>query len=270
MKKFLIVLLLFALGVFPLLAGGQGEKPAAGTAPAAEGGPKTPVELYNPGYTFPTERIAFSFWTMMGGRPNYKKWIAQIVDDYQTLHPNVNIDVRFVPNQKRHMLSVAAYQANNPGDLHAEHIRMGVAYDVVKPAPDWVVRYLEENWVDLAVDISKIDGKIYGTRTGNEWGPIGANFLYCNLDHFERAGIGAPPKTLPELINIARKTTVHDASGDAEIPGYHAHGFLGNVAVVFLYILKYFDKLIRLAATSFKDLLECLRLHADLLLQGDS
>jgi len=220
MKKTFVALLLLSLCAFVLSAGGQGEKPAAEAA-GTEGGPKTPVELYNPGYTYPTERIAFSFWTMMGGRPNYKEWIAGIVDDYQALHPNVNIDVRFVPNQKRHMLSVAAYQANNPGDLHAEHIRMALAYDVVKPAPDWAVRYMEENWVDLAVNISKIDGTLYATPTGNEWGPIGANFLYCNLDHFERAGIKDPPETLPELIDIARKTTVYDAGGDAKIPGYH-------------------------------------------------
>jgi hypothetical protein len=43
------------------------------------------------------------------------------------------------------------------------------------------------------------------------------------------------------------------------------HGLLGNVTEVCLDILKHFDELIGLAATSFHELLECLGRHVDLL-----
>jgi ABC-type glycerol-3-phosphate transport system substrate-binding protein len=235
MKKILICLLLCTLCSLVVWAGGEKETPGAARTESAV---KTPIELYKTGFTFPSERITFSFWTMMGTRANFKKWLEQVVKDYEAIHPNVAIDVRYIPNQKRHMLDVAAYQANNPGDLHAEHIRMALAYDMVKPAPDWALRYMQENWVERAVTYSAIDGVVYCTPLGNEWGPVGANFLFCNLDHFERAGIKEPPKTLPELIDIAKKTTVREG-GEVKVPGYHmrfegAKHFVGEKFLPFI------------------------------------
>jgi hypothetical protein len=46
-----------------------------------------------------------------------------------------------------------------------------------------------------------------------------------------------------------------------EILGCSPHGLLGNVTIILLNVLKYFNKLIRLAATSFHDLLESLWWH---------
>ena len=35
---------------------------------------KTPIEIYNPGFKFPTERINLTFWEIYGERPGWGEW----------------------------------------------------------------------------------------------------------------------------------------------------------------------------------------------------
>jgi len=51
----------------------------------------------------------------------------------------------------------------------------------------------------------------------------------------------------------------------AKSPGRSLHGLFGDVTVVFLNIVKYFNELIRLTATSIQDLIERLGRHVNLL-----
>ena len=72
----------------------------------------------------------------------------------------------------------------------------------------------DEAYFEAAVEEVRIDGKIYGIP----W-RMDTRCLVYNTEHFEAAGIEAPPKTYDELIEIAKKLTVYDDAGNIDRSG---------------------------------------------------
>ncbi len=209
MKKLVVLALLLLLSSMVLFAAGQQE------APAEEGpeGPKTPIEVLNPGFSYPTERITLDYWHVLGSREGFHELAQEFAEEYSEIHPNVKINVRQIPNAQQRAIWTTAFESNTAPDIAWIEAQVGLINEGLLPAPEWVVDYLEENFTDYALSLCKVKGVSYG------WAGCeidAGQMLYYRSDLFKEAGLDPndPPGTVDELIEYAKRLTETDSSGN--------------------------------------------------------
>ncbi len=214
MKRKLLCFVLVLLCCTILFAGGGQEKGT--TVPQ---GPKenTPIENAIPGYQFPEEKITLRYWHMLGSRPGFKDWLDKAVNDYQSIHPNVTIQVRDIPIQDFQTVFLAAMEAGTLPDLFTNQMSVVHAWGLAQPAPGWVTDIFETEYTDSANAYQKYSGSradYQGKYLG--WMIVELDcgmMLYYNKDILAEAGITEPPVTLEDFIDVAKKTTKYNNSG---------------------------------------------------------
>ena len=208
MKKFAILFLFMCfIGASVFAAGASDEGTEAGS------GIKTPIERYNPGFVFPTERIQLDYWHVLGTREGFHELVREMADEYESIHPNVTINIRDVPNAQQRAIFTTAFEANTAADVVWIEAQLGLLHDGLLPAPDWAVKMMEETFTDYALSLSKVDGTYYGW-SGAEV-DVG-QMLYYRKDLFREAGLDPenPPTTLEEMLEAAKALTKFDSSGN--------------------------------------------------------
>jgi multiple sugar transport system substrate-binding protein len=209
--KRVFLLLLAGLCIMPMLfAAGKSE--SAEVMPAADR-EKTPIEIYNPGFTFPTERIVLDYWHAMDSRPGFHDLLVKIADDYNAIHPNVTINIRRIPNSQQRTIWGAAFESRSAPDVCFVEAQVGLLNNGLRPAPDWAVKMMEEIFTPFAMSLSQIDGVSYGWISSEV---DAGQMLYYRKDLFREAGLDPdkPPLTIDELIEYAKKLTKTDARGN--------------------------------------------------------
>jgi multiple sugar transport system substrate-binding protein len=203
MKKAIIPLVVLLAGGMALYAAGAQEEPAAGAAATSE---KTPIEQYNPGFAFPTERIELSYWHVLGTRPGFQELAQEIAQTYSTIHPNVSITVREIPNAQQRAIFSAAFESRTAGDIVWVEAQVGLMAKALLPAPDWAVRYMEDLFTPYVLSLAKVKDQYYGW-SGAE--VDAGQMLYYRKDLFREAGLNPekPPEFMPELLDAAKKLT---------------------------------------------------------------
>ena len=179
----------------------------------ASGADKTPIEIYNPEFEFPTERITLRFWEVYPERQGWYEWAKKIADEYSQIHPNVTIEIREIPVPGIHTMFLSAIEAGTMPEVFTLYTGEINAWGVASPAPDWVERMLEEEFTEAARDAGKYTGPRedwYGKYIG--WPSVEIDcgqMLYYNKSHFEEVGLDPenPPKTAPALIDATKKLT---------------------------------------------------------------
>lgn len=209
MKKLVVLALLLLLSSMVLFAAGQQE------APAEEGpeGPKSPIEVLNPGYEYPTEKITLDYWHVLGSREGFHELAQQMAEEYSEIHPNVTINVRQIPNAQQRAIWTTAFESNTAPDIAWIEAQVGLINEGLVPAPDWVVDYMEDQFTDYALSLCKVQGTIYGWNGAEV---DAGQMLYYRSDIFGDAGLdpNSPPGTIDELVTTAKKLTETDSSGN--------------------------------------------------------
>ncbi len=216
--------LLVLFGGTAVWAGGtQEEKPAATTEAARE---KTPIEIYNPSFAYPTEAIKLTLWDYYDERPDRIAWEKQKVKEYSTIHPNVNVTVVNIPWVGWQAKYLSAFQAGTGPDVCTWDISLAPATGEVVPAPDWAVKLIEEKYSPAALQMMEYDGQYWGWPSQLDVGQM----LYYNTKMYREAGLSpdAPPKTLPELVEAMKKLTKYDGTGEI-VQGGWAIRYFGDV-----------------------------------------
>lgn len=210
MKKLLTILLLLVVSASVAFATGTEEESAT---PAAGSGVQTPIEKYNPGYAFPTEDIELDYWHVLGTREGFHELAGDIAAVYESIHPNVSINIRDVPNGQQRAIWTAAFEAGTAPDVGWIETQLGLLNNALLPAPDWAVDMMEESFTDYALSLSRVDGTYYGW-SGAEV-DVG-QMLYYRKDLFREAGLDPddPPSTIAELIEAAEALTKFDDNGN--------------------------------------------------------
>jgi multiple sugar transport system substrate-binding protein len=226
MKKALIsLLLLLAAGVL-LLAGGQ--SPSAPEPTPPEAAEKTPIEQYNPGFTFPTGKVEIAYWHVLETRPGFDALAKEIAREYSAIHPNVSITVRDIPNAQQRAIFSAAFESHTAGDIVWVEAQVGLMAKALVPAPDWAAKYMEDLFTPYVLSLSKVKGKYYGW-SGAE--VDAGQMLYYRKDLFGDAGLNPddPPEFMPELLAAAQKLTKWEGGqmSQAGIAVRHAGGHQG-------------------------------------------
>lgn len=220
MRKALVFLVLILITGTLAFATGKQEAPAAGTpaAPAEPQRAKTPVEVYNPGFAFPTQKIELSYWHSLGSRPGFHELAQVIAKKYSEVHPNISITIRDVPNAQQRAIWSAAFESKSAPDVAWIEAQVGLMAKGLRKAPAWAVKMMEETFTPYALTLSKVGGDYYGW-SGAE--VDAGQMLYYNKDMFREAGLDPekPPEYLPEWLVAAQKCTRSDASGRMTVAG---------------------------------------------------
>jgi len=147
--------------------------------------------------------------------------LSKLIEEYENLHPNINIEVETVGGGADYGAALKA--KFNSGDK-PDIFNNGGFTEL-----DLWIEHLEdlsgEPWVADLVDVAKEpmtkDGKIYGQPLNLE----GYGFIY-NKDLFAQAGITKLPRTLDELEAVAKQ--LQDAGITPFVNGYAEWWVLGN------------------------------------------
>jgi raffinose/stachyose/melibiose transport system substrate-binding protein len=159
------------------------------TAPVAAGAGAKPVKI--------------SWWHISTNDPGKADFQA-IADAYTKAHPNVTIEITILENDAFKAKLATAMQAGTPPDLFQswgggvlkEYAKSGLVQDLTSSLKgDW-----GNSISPSGLEIYTFDNKTYGVP----WNLAMVGIWY-NKDNFQKAGIAAPPKTWPELVDDVKK-----------------------------------------------------------------
>jgi len=147
--------------------------------------------------------------------------LTKMIEEYEALHPNVNIEIETVGGGADYGAALKAkFNSNDKPDIfnNGGFSDLELWHEHLEDLSDqpWV-----ENLVDVAKEPMTKDGKLYGQPLNLE----GYGFIY-NKDLFAKAGITETPRTLSELEAAAEK--LQAAGIQPFINGYAEWWVLGN------------------------------------------
>lgn len=220
MKRYLILLLGMLITASFVFAGGQKESSASApsASQAKSAAEKTPIEIYDPSFVYPTNKIQLTYWEACDGRPGYPQLVRKFISEYEAIHPNVDISVRQIPNAGERAIWAAAFESHTAPDVMWIEAQVGIGAKELRVAPQWVASMINKTFTPYAASLGRINGKYYGWD-GSE---IDAGqMLYYNEDMFSAAGLNpsTPPTTMPQFQADARKLTQYNANGSIKVAG---------------------------------------------------
>lgn len=155
-----------------------------------------------------SEPVTLQFWNVFTGSDG--DILRAIVDNYnETNTDNITIEMDIMPNDTLQQKLPAAIATQTAPDLvlfGVENLAPYVSNDSLEDISDfWDVTGVDkDNFLENVVELSYVDGKLYGTPM-----QYNVSYLYWNKDLFEAAGLDpeTPPATMDELAEYAQKLT---------------------------------------------------------------
>ncbi|WP_394914168.1 ABC transporter substrate-binding protein [uncultured Robinsoniella sp.] len=190
-------------------SGTAGEEKETDTAATGEqtSGEQTSGEQSSDGQSS-GEAVTLDFWNVFTGSDG--DILREIVDNYNAVNTdNITINMDIMPNDTLQQKLPAAIATNTAPDFvlfGIENIAPYVSNDSLEDISDfWETTGVDKtNFLDNVVDLSCVDGKLYGVPM-----QYNVQYLYWNKDMFEAAGLDpeTPPATMDELAQFAEKLT---------------------------------------------------------------
>ena len=162
------------------------------------------------------DKIVFDFPSWQAAEPGFADWWNALIDEFESEHPNVEINFYQVPYKDYVSTLTTRFGAGDPPDIL--HMPAKVA-----------LGFIDLGWMQ------PLDSRLDGTDILSSWTPLQNGFeqdgkmygvlllgygysLYYNEKMFEEAGVSVPA-TLEELYEAAKKLTV-DKDKDGVIDQY--------------------------------------------------
>lgn len=239
MKKLLSAFLVICLMSLTACSGGdsapslsQQSQPAAGSTPSTE--PDWIGETLKYDLNAPVnggEPLELLMWAEPETEPYYR----DIADKYTQVHPNIKVVVVSQPWDDYWTKLPLALESGNGPDLyraHYGHIKNLSKYSHDLPADIFPREELYEDFPG-AEDLVMDDGNLYSV-------PLGSTFssgIYYNKDMWAEAGLTDAdiPKTWDEFVEVGKKLTKTDASGNVTQYGFSIDSSFENFIVAMNY-----------------------------------
>lgn len=166
------------------------------------------------------DEVTLDFWIPSGrGRD---EGTAAVVEAYEALNPNINIEVTAIPFNEFFNALQVAYAGNNPPDaalVNGTAIQNLAFNGALLPIDDI---FTEEDMADFMTDLVEmvsLDGQMYGAPWANA-----ADVMYYNVDMFEAAGVEVPQTledawTWPEFVENVNIARAHEAEMGNDVWG---------------------------------------------------
>ncbi len=126
------------------------------------------------------------------------------VDEFnKTNKDNIEVDMNVMGDNYAQAVDIAFASKQAPDVLQIDDFETYVKKGYITPINDYMSDEMKQTFKDVIIDHkNEIDGKIYTLpNTGQTWR------LIYNEDLFKQAGITAPPTTLDEMVQDAKKIT---------------------------------------------------------------
>ncbi|MEV5953943.1 ABC transporter substrate-binding protein [Streptomyces sp. NPDC051987] len=158
-----------------------------------------------------------------------KKALQGPVDEWNALHDRVKVRtkaVEFTDLLTTLMVRQAAGQGTDI--LHPYCLWNGqlVRAGVLRPAPPELAEEIGRGYGAAAVGAASVAGRVYGYPTETQ-----TYALYYNRRLLREAGVDGPPRTWPELEEIAYRTARRDRYGNTLVQGFGLSAFDDSTTV---------------------------------------
>ncbi|RTE08320.1 ABC transporter substrate-binding protein [Paenibacillus whitsoniae] len=189
MNKKMVLAALLGMTMAASLAacGGQTESNSASTSPsgAASSGAKTKL----------------TYWTVDRHDADYMKEVIKNFNE--TNKDNIEIEMTVLADNFNQSVDIAFASNQAPDILRTNDFTGFVKKGYLAPLNDMMTDEMKNRYNSLLVEeLNTIDGNIYSLpNTGQYWR------LIYNVDLFKKAGIAAPPSTVQEMVEDAKKIT---------------------------------------------------------------
>jgi len=140
-------------------------------------------------------QVTLSFWTNATPGPGLT-FFHNAAKTYHTLHPNVTINIQSIQNESFDGKLQTALNSNSAPDMFLQRGggKMQAMVNAGELQPLNLTATDQSNVSPAAISTDSIDGKVYAIPMDTL--PEG---IFYSKDLFSRAGIAAPPTTIPEL-----------------------------------------------------------------------
>lgn len=160
--------------------------------------------------------------TVWSGYPEMAPFYKHVADGMKAAHPNLEVKVEAIAlreHEKRVALGLTGggQDGTTVIELSGSTATRYLENDLLSEAPTDISTFVKDtkNYDKFFTDIASYGGKVYGVPLFR-----GQGSLYYNTDMFKAAGLTAPPKTMEEYSEYAKKLTQRDASGKATVSGW--------------------------------------------------
>ena len=159
-----------------------------------------------------------TLWDWSGPRMEIVK---PYLDEYERLNPDISFETMVIPWSDYWPKVLAGIAAGTMPDIfHFHNAKTAVFHDALEPFPEDLFPLDKMRQEYFSFDPAYVFNDRFYFLPG--WIMIGV--IYYNVDMWEEAGLGAPPKTWEELRTIAKALTRYDEKGNVERAGFQFMG----------------------------------------------
>ena len=155
----------------------------------------------------PGARVTLTQWYHQYGEKGTQDAVTRYAKAYTALHPDIAIQVVWVPGDYGTKLSTALLTRGGPDVFEDQLTEPMVTAEQVAPLDDLFPPSVRQDFSARDLAQNSVGGKIYGIKTLDDTG-----ILYYRKSLLQAAGV-APPKTMDDLIAVAKKLTVGNRKG---------------------------------------------------------
>ena len=168
------------------------------------------------------------WWHIANTDPMLSAW-AEMAQRFEATHPGVKFEITPLENEAFKTKLTTVIQAGDPPDIFhswgggvlAQQAEAGMVKDLTADVGQW-----RDTLIPTALDSYTIDGKTYASAV--DTGMVG---FWYNKEHFEKAGVSAPPATWTEYLEAVRKlkaasVTPIALAGKEKWPGHYYWAYL--------------------------------------------
>lgn len=143
--------------------------------------------------------------------PTEQRYFEETLDAFEEKYPHINVEVDTIADQYMDVLRTRLIggEASDVFFLDAFEAPGLIEAGVLEPLEGYITDEFDvDDFADPLIDAYRRDGELWGLPKDTS-----TLALFYNKDHFEEAGIEAPPETWDELEEIASELTTEDRYG---------------------------------------------------------
>jgi len=155
----------------------------------------------------PGKRVTLTQWYHQYGEVGTQQAVQRYADEYMRQHPDIGVQVVWVPGDYGTKLSTALLTRGGPDVFEGQITAAMAEAGQVVPLDDILPPDVRRDLSPLDLAANSVGGKVYGVKMLDDTG-----ILYYRPSVLQAAGL-APPKTIDELTAAAKALTTGTRKG---------------------------------------------------------
>jgi len=155
----------------------------------------------------PGARVTLTQWYHQYGEKGTQDAVMRYAQEYTKLHPDIAIQVVWVPGDYGTKLATALLTSGGPDVFEGSVSAAMVGAGQIVPLDDLFTPDVRKDFSARDIELNSVSGKVYGVKTLDDLG-----LLYFRKSVLAAAGI-EPPQTMDALIAAAKKLSNGDRKG---------------------------------------------------------